>query len=118
MRVSLNLPLRLERVTFASGVMGAVTVHRVDGAAISEQPTTGKTISNGQITLTDGFSDRQFILKHTDGSLNVGQITELWFTSYPTSPRLGLLDQEPSPAGLIPLWQGLGSWLRAEPRGM
>ncbi len=107
-RVNLDLPLRLHRVVFAAGVTGTITVHRVDGSAIAEQPTTSATILSGQITLSQEFSDRQFVLKRQDSTLTTGNITELWLISYPTTPRFGFLDERQSPAPLIPLWQAAG----------
>lgn len=107
-RVNLDLPLRLHRVVFAAGVNGTITVHRVDGSAIAEQPTASASISGGQITLAQEFSDRQFVLKRQDSALTVGNITELWLISYPTTPRWGCLDERQSPATLIPLWQRPG----------
>ncbi|MGG6242087.1 hypothetical protein ACQ4N7_26005 [Nodosilinea sp. AN01ver1] len=104
-RVDLAVPLRLHRVRFAGGLSGLITVHRVDGSAIAEQPTTQATISGGEITLPQEFTDRQFVLKRADSSLTSSQIAQLWFTSYPTTPRLGLLDQSNS---LISLWQAPG----------
>ena len=101
-RVNLAVPLRLHRVRFAGGLSGTITVHRVDGSAIADQPTTQATISGGEITFPQEFIDRQFVLKRSGSTLTPGQIAQLWFTSYPTTPRLGLLDQNDS---LIPLWQ-------------
>ncbi len=107
-RITLELPLRLHRVVFTPGVTGPITVHRVDGSAIAEQPTTSASVNGGQITLTDTFVDRQFILKRAGGTLTIGAITELWVISYPSTPRFGLLDQAPSPGTVLPLWQAPG----------
>ncbi|MBE9139547.1 hypothetical protein IQ254_20495 [Nodosilinea sp. LEGE 07088] len=101
-RVELALPLRLYRVVAASGVTGIITVHRVDGSAIAEQATA--TVGSGGL-LAQEFTDRQFVLKRAGGNLAPAQIAQLWFTSYPTTPRFGLVDETDS---LISLWQAPG----------
>ncbi|MEO1068525.1 MAG: hypothetical protein AAFW95_05315 [Cyanobacteria bacterium J06638_6] len=100
-RVELALPLRLYRVV-ASGGTGTITIHRVDGNAIADQPTA--TVTSGGL-LSQAFTDRQFVLKRAGGNLTPGQIAQLWFTSYPTTPRFGLGDANDS---LISLWQASG----------
>jgi len=116
-RVSLALPLRLHRVVFAGGVTGTITVHRVDGDAISEQPTVSDTIAYSEITLSHEFSDRQFVLKRQGSSLTVSNIAELWLISYPTTPRFGFLDERQSPATLISLWQTPGQLTDSHTQG-
>ncbi|MGB3201784.1 MAG: hypothetical protein WBA99_12835, partial [Nodosilinea sp.] len=111
-RVTLALPLRLHRVTVTGGV-GTITVHRVDGDAIAEQATTQAT-SGGTIQLSQAFTDRQFVLKQNGGSLTTDQIAQLWFISYPTTPRLGVLDEQGS---LVPLWQAPGQLTASSAQG-
>ena len=94
-RIALDAPREIVRIRMATSAdplmrAASVSLHRVDGSAISEEPTTRASPSPvGTFAVPAGFVDSTFVIKTSAAeTLTAAAISEVSVRSVPTGPRV------------------------------
>lgn len=122
--ITLDQPLAIQsiRVSQSAPLAANFTLafYRVDGTTVAEKPTAIAPLHNRLAALATPFVDSRFAVQLRDAmgtpvSLSPTHLTEINVQSYPTTPRLGILDETAIPSSLLPIWQAAGEIGRSVP---